>query len=255
MPLDTLSSDLTLDLAPPARDIEVMTRVLRLPTSSMRQARTIVRLQMDRLSPLPPDAVLFDLVRLSQADADTTYALGILRKSDLLEPAVAGKRVLALARTIEEREVVFRFRNPSATDDREDRWLAHAPKAAVLALAIAAVALAGQIRADQWREDQLPILAAEQRTGALAAREASEQTAALKEWKDLERSDAATRLLCVTNLVAGRDPRSLTVAAASGDAKSLRITTADAEGLARLSAAGGKATNAGAAAFDEEVCR
>lgn len=255
MPLDALTPDLTLDLPAPGRDVEVMTRVLRLPTRSMRQARAIVRLQLDRLSPLPPNTVLFDLVQLSPVGAEAVYALGILRKSALQEQALANQRRVALARTVEGREVVFRFRNPAAVDDREARWLAHAPKAALLALAAAAVALAGQIRADQWREHQLPLIAADQRLAASAAREARDRMAALTEWRALDRSDATTRLLCVTSLVAGRDPRSLAITGARGDAGALHLTIADTAALARLEAAGGRSASAGVVAFGEEVCR
>lgn len=260
MPLDSVP-ELTLDLPSPAREVEVMTRVLRLPTDSVRQARAIVRMQLDRLSPLPVDSIVFDLVRLQRTGGETTFALGILRRSALLDPAFSSRRMVALARSADGAEVVFRFRNASAVDHRESRWLAHAPKAAAVALGLAAVLLAGQIRADHWREARLPAIAAEQRIAARAARDARDQTAALAEWRSLDRSDAATRLLCISSKITAADRSPLALAGAASDATQVRLTPLDAGGAARLAAAGGESAPAGGAAgapapvtFGPEVC-
>jgi len=260
MPLDSVP-ELTLDLSSPAREVEVMTRVLRLPTDSVRQARKIVRMQLDRLSPLPVTSVVFDLVRLERAGGETTFALGILRRSALLDPAFANRRMVALARSADGTEVVFRFRNASAVDDRETRLLAHAPKTAAVALGLAAVLLAGQIRADHWREARLPAIAAEQRIAARAARDARDQTAALAEWRSLDRSDAATRLLCIASKITAADRSPLALAGAASDATQVRLAPLDTGDAARLAAAGGEAAPAGGAAgaptpvtFGPEVC-
>jgi hypothetical protein len=260
MPPDHASPDLTLALPPSAREAEVMTRVLRLPTGSLRQARAIVRMQLDRLSPLPVASVLFDLVRLpSPPGAEIPYALGILRRSILRDPAFVNRRIVALARSVDGVEVTFRFRNAGAVDDRETRWLAQAPRAAALALGLAAVALAGQIRADQWREARLPVIAAEQRTAARAARDAGAQAAATADWRALDRTDAATRFLCVTGKIAAVDRKAVAVAGFSAEAGQVRVTPRDADGAARLADAGGVPATAGAGAapvtFGSEVCQ
>lgn len=259
MPSD--DSELTLELSPPAREVEVMTRVLRLPTNSVRQARAIVRMQLDRLSPLPVQSVVFDLVRLQRTGGETTFALGVLRRSALLDPAFSNRRVVTLARSVDGSDVVFRFRNASAVDDRERRWLSHAPKAAALALGLAAVLLAGQIRADRWRELSLPAIAAEQRIAARVARDARDQSAALQDWRSLDRSDAATRLLCVASRIAADDRAPVVLASANSEATQVTLTPVDAAGGARLAAADGKPESIEGAAngptpvvFGPEVC-
>ena len=67
-------------MSTPPPPLDVMIRVLRLPTRSRRQARNIARLQLDRLSPLPPGEIVYDLVPLRQDGAETVFAMGILRR-------------------------------------------------------------------------------------------------------------------------------------------------------------------------------
>lgn len=259
MPLD----DLSLDLKPPPAPrpgLEVMTRVLRLPTPSVRQARSIVRLQLDRLSPLPAAETLFDLVPLNKDAGETVYALGVLRRSALADPAFGAQRVVAVTRTVGGREVVFRFRNAGAVDDREARWLRHAPTAAMVCMGLAAVALAGQLRAEEWRERRLPEIAAEQRLAAREARLVAERTAARAEWMSLERTDAATRYLCTVTRVAGARPEGVAVTGAVADAQRVTLTlTPGADAGALIAALGLPATpqtpdQALAVTFPSEVC-
>lgn len=223
MPLDDLPLDLT---RPPAPEppFEVMTRVVRLPTSSLRQARTIIRLQLDRLSPLPPDAVLFDLVPLRQDGSDTLFALGLLRRTALSLPGLSQQSTITAARTLDGAEVVFRFRNPGVTAQWETRWLAHAPRACLVALGVATMMLAGQIRADAWRERRLPDIAAEQRASTRGARDARDERQAHADWAALDRSDAATRLLCVASRVRAAAPDGLAVAGIAAKADQTVIT-------------------------------
>ncbi len=223
MPLDDLSLDLK---PPPAPELEVMTRVLRLPTPSVRQARSIVRLQLDRLSPLPAAETLFDLAPLGQEAGETLYALGILRRSALADPAFGAQRLIAVSKTVGGRDVMFRFRNAGAVDDRETRWLQHAPKAAMVCLGLAAVALAGQLRAAEWRERRLPEIAAEQRLAARETRLAAEQAAARAEWMSLERADAATRYLCAATRIAAARPGGVAVTGAAADPQRVTVTLA-----------------------------
>lgn len=247
MPLDDLSLDLT-PAASPEPDLEVMTRVLRLPTGSSRQARRIVGLQLDRLSPLPPTEVLYDLVSVRRDGAETVYALGLLRRSALSDPAFAARRTIQVSRSVDGVEASFRFRNAGAVTDRESRWLVHAPRIALACLGLAAVALAGHIRAEQWRERRLPEIAAEQRQAAREARQAQQQQEAWAEWNALERTDAATRLLCVTSRISS-DP--LPVTALSADAGKVTLSPATAAAQVRLRSAGGSSTAAPAPAADQ----
>lgn len=259
MPLD----DLALDLTPaptPVPALEVMTRVLRLPTCAPRQARAIVRLQLDRLSPLPAADTLFDLVPLRQDGAETVYALGILRRAALADPAFASQRTVTAARSVEGQDVVFRFRNAGAVDDREARWLKHAPRVALVCLGLAAVALAGQLRADQWRERRLPEIAAEKRLAAQQARLAEQQASARADWVSLERADAATRYLCVAGLVGTALPGGLAITSGAADPHTVTLTVGPGAQVSALVAAGaappagGDSSGGGSVVFPREVC-
>ncbi|MEJ6790939.1 hypothetical protein BrevBR_15455 [Brevundimonas sp. BR2-1] len=224
MPLDDLSHDLTpakADPAPPS--LEVMTRVLRLPTRSPRQARSIVRMQLDRLSPLPAADTAFDLVCLRQEAAETVYALGIIRRSALNDPAFSSQRRVAARQDVEGATVLFRFRNAGAVDDREARWLAHAPRLALVCLGLAAVALAGNLRAEQWRERRLPEIATAKRLAAQQARTAEQQASARADWAALQRADAATRYLCVAGRLGAAAPGGVAIARADADAGQVSI--------------------------------
>lgn len=250
MPFD---QDLTADLTV-TPTLEVMTRILTLPTRSLRQARAITRLQLDRLSPLPPNEVVFDLAVLKAGSAEVTYALGLLRRSALQNPDFASRRSVTVIRRIEDTEVTFRFRNVFAVDDREVRWLARAPQAALIALGLGALALAGQIRAEQWRAVRLPEIAAAQRDAVRQTREARDMATAWRDWNALERTDAASRLLCVA---ARTGSGSVPILSLSSDATQVALTTSEAAGVDRLQAAGGKAGAAGGTprtVFEAEVC-
>lgn len=257
MPLD----DLSLDLTPPqasgetGHGLDVMTRILRLPTPSRRQARRIVQMQLDRLSPVPVRDTVFDLVPLGTEGAETLYALGIVRRAAL---SGTGRRFVNLSRVVEGQPVTFRFRDPDAVDDREARWLAHAPKAAVVLLGLAAVALASNLRADQWREDRLAEIARERRTAAVEARAAREEVEAGAEWSGLSKADAATRLLCISRRLrsaGGAQP----IASLSADPREVRIVLpegGDADAAARAGAAVTPGGPGGTeAVFGSELCR
>lgn len=224
MPLDDLSLDLTpatADPAPPS--LEVMTRVLRLPTRSPRQARSIVRMQLDRLSPLPAADTAFDLVALRQEAGETIYALGIIRRSALNDTAFSNQRAVVARRDVEGAAVVFRFQNAGAVDEREARWLAQAPRIALVCLGLAAVALAGNLRAEQWRERRLPEIATAKRVAAQQARTAEQQASARIDWAALERTDAATRYLCVAGRLGAAEPGGVSIARAAADATQVSV--------------------------------
>jgi len=257
--------DLTLELNPTPRPasapvLDLMTRVLRLPTRSPRQARSIVRMQLDRLSPLPASDTVFDLVVLRQDVGETVYALGILRRSTLADAAFASQRLVTVTRSIEDQDVVFRFRNAGAVDDREARWLRHAPRIALVCLGLAAVALAGNLRAEQWRERRLPEIAAAKRLAVQEARLADQQASARAEWVSLERADAATRLLCVAGRVGGTLPAGVVVTSAAADAQQVTLMLASGANGAALANAGGRAppgadpNRPGSVVFPREVC-
>lgn len=261
MPLD----DLALDLTPtrpstPVAALEVMTRVLRLPTRAPRQARAIVRMQLDRLSPLPAADTLFDLVALRQDAGETVYALGILRRAALADNAFSAQRTVAVTRSVEGETVVFRFRNAGAVDDREARWLKHAPRAALICLGLAAVALAGNLRAEQRRERRMPEIAAEKRLIAQQARLAEQQASARTEWISLERTDAATRYLCVADRIGGALPGGLAITGAATDAQTVTVNLSPGFNVSALVAVGATPspgadpTQAGSVVFPREVC-
>lgn len=259
MPLDDLSLELRPALADAGPPLEVMTRVLRLPTHSVRQARAIVRLQLDRLSPVPPTEVLLDVVRLRLDGAEGVFGLGLLRRAVLRDPAFASRRTITARRTLDGVDATFRFRNAAAAPDWEARWLARAPRAALVLLGVAGVMLAGQLRADQWRERRLPEIAAAQRAATVQARTGREQQAAQAEWLSLERTDAATRLLCVASRIGSALPGGVSLTAASATSDRVTLGPAEAAGVAALAAAGGEAVAPDGASpsvvFPAEVCR
>lgn len=255
MPLDDF-----FDLTPPVAPVpaaEVMTRVLRLPTASPRQARAMVRLQLDRLSPLPPSTIVYDLAMLRRDGAETVYALGIVRRTALDSGLNARRGGLQVRQKIEGVDVVFRFRDPAAGGDLEARWLKHAPRVALVALGIAAVMLAANLRAEQWRERRLPEIAAAQRLvtrGAIARRETGE---AVEAWSSLNRADAATRFLCVGSRIGAALPSGVQATAISADSRTVTLTLAG--GIAAdLARAGGEAAPSNGAStqvtFPEAVC-
>jgi len=261
MPLDDLALDLTPAHAPPpAPALDVMTRVLRLPTRAPRQARAIVRLQLDRLSPLPAADTLFDLVALRQDGGETVYALGILRRAALHDPAFSSQRTVTLARSVEGEDVVFRFRNAGAVDDREARWLKQAPRTALICLGIAAVALAGQLRAEQWRERRLPEIATEKRLIAQQARLDEQQSSARTEWMALERTDAATRYLCVAGRIGAALPGGVAVTSAAAHSQTVTLNYGPGSNVPALVTAGATPptgndpAQAGSVVFPREVC-
>lgn len=252
MPLDELSLDLT---PPTARvpDLEVMTRTLRLPTASPRQARSIVKLQLDRLSPLPISEIVFDLVSLKRDGAETVYALGLLRQAALKQSAFAARRVVQVPHLVDGQNVVFRFRNPGVVTDHETRWLAQAPRFALVALGLASVVLAFSIRIEEWRDRRLPEIAAEQRLNTRQALAARQSQQAWSEWSGLERSDAAVRFLCVASLLS---PDAVQITAVTADTNQLAMMPANEAASARLQAAGGTAEKGplGLVTFGQEVC-
>ena len=265
--------DLTLSLIPPpamadAVDIpepprlEVMARLIRLPTRSLRQARSIVRMQMDRLSPLPMAEVVFDLVLIRAEGAETLYGLGIIRKGALADPAPGGKSIVEAHRTVEGHPLVFRYRSPNAVNDWELRWLKHAPTAAVLVLGLAAVLWAGQVRSDAWRERRLPEIAAAQRHAAKVARDAEQQSQARGAWLSLDRADAATRLTCVAAALQPAAPgQGLPVTSIQAAPDRVVLTAATDRFSKALADAGGAVVPAGpppsgiVATFTSEACR
>lgn len=219
LPLNRQTPGLSAGAAP-----TVMTRTLRLPTASRSRARSIVRMQLDRLSPIPADQVLFDVVPIRNDGAEGLFALGIVRRAALADGDWARQRLITIEALVEGLAVVFRFRNPDGVDDRERRWLQHAPAAAVIGLGLAAVCLAGAMKAETWRARRLPEIAAQQRDAAREDRALRDQIGARADWTALERSDAATGLLCAGQTVArAATGGSLAVTQISADAKGVRL--------------------------------
>lgn len=217
--------------------IPLMTRVMRLPTSSIREARLIVRLQLDRLSPLPPSETLFDVVPLQAEKGQGVYAVGILRRAILSSAPYETRPVLALTREVEGRSVTFRFRNGGATSQFEARYLRHAPHALMIALGIAAVSLSIQVKAGEWRDRQLPAVASQARAQNVAQRDSRNQTEARAEWMALERRDAATQVLCLGARLAEFDPPAV-VRQLRADADRLTVVSTSEADQSRLRSVG-----------------
>ena len=195
-PVLTPFADPAPEPAPEAR-LEVMTRTVRLPTASRAQARDIIRLQLDRLSPLPRADILFDVVPLDRQGGETRYALGVVRKAALDDPAFTRRRLVEVRRLVDGAEAVFRFRNPFMRSDWEPRLLRHAPAALVVCAGLAALMLAAADRSERRKERRLPEIAREAVVARRAAEAETTRISSLTAWAGLEHGDAATRALCV----------------------------------------------------------
>tara|TARA_R110002051_G_scaffold41530_7_gene86135 strand:- start:20226 stop:20936 length:711 start_codon:yes stop_codon:yes gene_type:complete len=235
-----------------------MARLLRLPTTSPRQARAIVRLQLDRLSPLPAADTVFDLSFVRKDGSEGVFALGVIRRQTLNDPVFRHQRIVKVPKKIDDTEVVFRFRNPSGVDDRETRLLKHAPLAAAMALGFAAVTLAGNLRAESWRTQRLPEIAEAQRQATRKALHAEQQTQARAEWTALDRSDASTLLLCVLARLDQQTTTAIAVRALALDPEQITVqlpTGGDRHALEAAGAEVGQADDESATAtFVKAVC-
>lgn len=234
MPHDRLKLDPTPDLA-------VMTRTLRLPTVSVRQARRIVRLQLDRLSPIPPAEALWDLVRLRIEGAEGVFALGLIRKVEL--KADEPKRISR--RTVEDQAVVFQFRNGQAASLQEAKLLARAPGFVLTALCVAALSLSVAAKAGSWRDTRLPELAQEMRDQRKALLRQEEEGQARQTWTTLADTDAALQWLCVSTRLRQADARPASIASVEIGASGIGLITRDATAVARFQAVGGEASPTG----------
>lgn len=217
---------------------QVMARLMRLPTTSRARARAIIKLQLDRLSPLPVAETAFDLALVGREDTDGLFALGIVRKTDLIRPETRSRRTIALAQDVEGKRVVFQFRNPGWAGPGQPLWMRHAPRAAILAAAFAAVALAGAHRSSVWATGELPRLEAEGQARLAAARLASEQTAARAAWQKIDQIDAATRLTCVLERLDRPASGRLTLLGLTADPDRIVLMLEGRVDAAALSAAG-----------------
>ena len=205
-----------------------MARMVRLPTQSVRQARSIVKLQLDRLSPVPAADAIFDLVLLRAEGAEGVYALGVVRKG-ALEGLPDEASTLQIMRKVEGAEITFRFRRPGAALEFETRWLAHAPQVAAIAVGVAALAVSAGFKVGEWRDRALPELAAAERAGNLARRAGGQTLEARDAWLDHQRTDGATRILCLNARLTGRAPSGgYTIDGLSADARNTRISSTDA---------------------------
>lgn len=206
----------------------VMARMVRLPTQSIRQARSIVKLQLDRLSPVAAADAVFDLVLLRTEGAEGVYALGVVRKG-ALEGLPNEASALQIARMVEGAEVTFRFRRPGAALDFETRWLARAPQVAAIAVGVAVLAVSISFKVSEWRDRALPELAAAERAGTLATRAAGQRLEARDAWLDHERTDGATSILCLNARLTGREPDGgYAIDRISAAAQNTRISSTDA---------------------------
>lgn len=223
--------------------IPVMTRLMRLPTSSIREARSIVRLQLDRLSPLPSAETVFDVVSVRAEEGQGVYAIGILRRAILSTPPYDARPVLSLTRDVDGRRVTFRFRNAGATSEMEARYLRHAPHALMMALGVAALALSVHTKVQDWHDARLPEIAAETRARNLAVREGGYQVEARSDWMALERRDAATQILCLGSRL-GEVDRPIAINHLRADADRVTLGARQDADQTRMRAAGAQPVSA-----------
>lgn len=238
--------------------LNVMARIIRLPTSSRREALKIVRLQLDRLSPIPVVETVFDLAMIDRELSQGVFALGLIRRSALSDPIHAASRQITVRQNVEGHAVIFRFRNASAASNWERRWLAKAPILAPWMAGVAVVTLAGAMQSGAWREVRATQAADDGREYELQIRRVRDQAGARRDWKDLETVDAATRLSCVLARVGPTQGPRLGISRMSADADSVRMTLTHAADRDRLAVLGadtsGGAPGSTTAIFGSDVC-
>lgn len=227
MPHDRLKLDPTPDLA-------VMTRVLRLPTGSTRQARKIVKLQLDRLSPIPAGEALWDLILLRLDGAEGVFALGLIRKSELNpdEPQRSARR------PVDDQEVVFQFRNGQAASFQEAKLISRAPGWVLTALCAAALSLSIAAKADEWRDLRLSEIARDMRDQRKFVRDHEAEEQARKAWTAVSETDAALQWLCLATRLRQDQAAPTAVASLETTPNGTVLITRDATALPRLQALG-----------------
>ena len=111
-------------------------------------------------------------------------------------------------------------------------------------------------RADAWREQRMDEIAAGQREAARAVLDAELLASARADWTGLERTDAATRLLCVSSKVEAAGGAPTPLLGYAGEAGALVLRLPEGANAAPLLAAGGVEQGGPAViAFGPEVCR
>lgn len=237
--------------------IPVMTRLMRLPTRSVREARSIVRLQLDRLSPLPSAETVFDVVSVRSEAGQGVYAVGILRRAILSTPPYDARPVLSLTRDVDGQRVTFRFRNAGATSEFEARYLKYAPHALTMALGVAVLALSVHVKVEDWHDARLPAIAAETRARNVAVREGGHQRDARGAWMALERRDASTQILCL-GLRLGALDRPVAIRHLRADGDRVTLTARQEADQVRIRTAGGQpvstADPAAGQMFEDRAC-
>lgn len=143
-----------LDVGLPASD--VLLRRIRVPASAASHMRAVVKLQLDRLSPFPPEDVLFDCRKLGpESDGEIEVEVGIVPKAtlDAHEEQLAAIGLVAGRFEAAGNGLMFK--------PTRRRWTRHEQVQAALA-GVAALALIGVIvLAPILRDNELADLSAE----------------------------------------------------------------------------------------------
>lgn len=126
-------------------DLPLFVRTISLPTSSLRNARSAVELQFDRLSPLPRALATFDVVGLKGVGGANRYAVGIVAKARLADSSETGSAI-QLKAEVEGQPVVFRFRNRKFVSVRAQKLTAASPSVFLVIGALSILAAAVDYR-------------------------------------------------------------------------------------------------------------
>jgi len=183
--------------------LNVLVRTLTLPTSVQRQAMAAAKLRLDQLSPSPPEEVLVDVALLGEGGSgQTRWAIGIARRAEVVRLCEAAAREsLMVARTVEGREVAFRFRGAFRGYQLPERLKSGAAPAAALLCGLAALLAALSVRADrEMRSEGLGDGAAAQ-IADQSWRVAADRDIAIRSWINANRQPAAPLALCGLSLV------------------------------------------------------
>jgi hypothetical protein len=262
MPLDDSPLTLVPESPGAAADderssLQVLVSIIELPTQSVRDARRMVALQLDRLSPIPAKAAVFDVALLPQEGGRRRVALAIARAIDLDRPEFKTLRRIAVRRLVENQRVSFSFKNPYADPLGDVRLLHRAPQACLVLLPIALISLAGAYRIDQWATSTRAARADQEQAALQKAISLRQQSLARAAWRSLERTDGSTKILCVLTRIGNGAPSALPIVNLIAEPTRVVVATTAPEGTTRLRSAGATIEAQGdrlTGAFGQEVC-
>lgn len=209
---------------------DVFVRILTVPSESPARIRAAIELQLDRLTPLPPETVAYAWAALADADRKARrYAVAVARKELMHAVALACEPPLDAVvheRTVEGVALTFAFSTPFGTERRRRRWLARAPGMIASLVGAGVLLLALTYRLNGENRALVAELASLETAQTAARRAAAEQGVAAALWRSASEARLSASLRCALTGLATSAPG---VAIASLDARGgeVRVTLSE----------------------------